>query len=123
MADPASSAAAGVLLKVGVAFGAGVAGAAIMAAVDPPATRTEMFAQAACAGVGSMVFGGLAVRLADFYLDAINLAGAPAADYLEVAVPIYFLVGALSWGAFGALAKFRQIVRDKAAAKAASLLD
>lgn len=111
-----SAAGAGLLVKLGAAGVAGLVGGAIMAAVDPPQTRRELFLQAAAAGVASIFFGPAAVRVADYYVDFVSLAGAGAEDYLTWAVPVYFLVGALAWGAFGALAKFRRTVADKGAA-------
>jgi MFS family permease len=125
MSEPATAAAAsGLLLKFGAAAGAGIAGAVIMAAVDPPKTRREMFAQAAVAGVGSIVFGPLAVKVADHYFDFIDLSkAATVGDYFEWAVPVYFLVGACSWAAFGAIARIRNILRDKAVEKAAKYID
>lgn len=107
---------AGLLLKAGAALGSGVLGAAIMACMDPPASRKELFTQAAVAGVGSMVFGPIAVRVLTHYFDFLKTAAATSpSDFLEVAVPIFFIVGALSWGLFGAIAKFRKLLADKAA--------
>lgn len=107
---------ASILTKLGIASVVGVLGALIMAAVDPPQTRREMFLQAVTAGVGSMLFGGPALRVLDYYVDAIDLTHATIGQYIESGVPVYFLIGAFSWGAFGALAKFRKIVREDAAA-------
>lgn len=110
-----SAVGAGLLWKAGAALGAGVLGAAIMACMDPPATRKELFKQALVAGVGSMVFGPVALTVLGHFVPWL-------AASLETAVPIYFLVGALSWGAFGALVKLRKLVDEKAAASLAKKL-
>lgn len=108
----AESAAGGAILyKLGAALGLGVLGAAVMAAFDPPASKKELFLQASTAGVGSVVFGPLGLELAAKYITVVP------AESLQV--PGLFLVGALSWGAFGALAKLRQKIRDKGADKVA----
>ena len=99
---------AGLLWKLGVSIGAGVLGASIMAAMDPPTTKRELFKQAAVAGVGSMVFGPVALTVVSHYAPFL-------ANSLETAVPVYFLVGALAWGVFGAIAKLRVLIRDRAA--------
>jgi hypothetical protein len=109
----AESAGFGLLLKVGTSLGAGLLGAAIIASFDPPATRRELFKQAAVAGVGSMVFGPVAVRIVGHYIP--YLASVTGLDALEVTVPIYFLVGALSWGFMGAVAKFREVLAKRGA--------
>lgn len=95
------------LLKVGAALGLGVLGAAVMAAFDPPQSRKELFLQAVAAGVGSTVFGPLAVILATKYL---SFASAE-----ELTIPVLFLTGALSWGFFGALAKLRKMIAQRGA--------
>jgi hypothetical protein len=110
---------AGFLWKLGSALGAGVLGAAIMACLDPPATRKELFKQASVAGVGSMIFGPLAVRVFDHYIDFVDIASSTTLDALEWTIPIFFLVGAMSWGVFGAIAKLRKLVSDRAAAELA----
>lgn len=102
----------GLATKLVFMLGAGVLGAAIMAAFDPPATRKELFKQAASAGVGSMLFGAPAVNIVNHFVPLMDLAHATPQVYFEWAVPIYFTVGALSWGVFAALAKVRGLVRD-----------
>lgn len=102
--------AAGLLTKGAVAGGAGVLGALVIAAVAPPKTRKEMFLHAACAGVGSLTFGPLAVRILAGAFEVLN----PVT--IEVAVPIYFVVGSLSWGAFSALAQLRGLIATRGAA-------
>lgn len=104
-----SATAGSLVTKAAVAGGAGVLGALAIAAVNPPRTRREMFLHAACAGVGSLTFGPLAVRVLAHYIAVLN----PVT--IEVAVPIYFVVGALSWGAFSALNVMRGIIATKAA--------
>lgn len=109
--EPVSGFALGALLKALVAAGAGVLGALVMAAFDPPKTRRDLFIQAAVAGAGSFVFGPAALTLASHALTSVAVA--------ELSVPVYFLVGSLSWGAFAALAKLRTLVAEKGADKVA----
>lgn len=120
MTEPASTAGTGLAVKFGATLGAGLLGAIVMAAVDPPTTRRELFAQAASAGIGSMIFGPFAVRILSSTAPWYSLQGLVGLDYMEMVVPVYFVVGALSWGAFGALAKFRAIVRQRAGQAAAN---
>ncbi len=120
MAEPVSSAASGGAMWKAVGFssaliGTGILGAVLIAAFDPPKTKKGLFAQSAIGGIMSLVFGPLAVRAADHYFDFINLANASALDGLQQAAPVYFLVGALGWGACGALVKLRELIRDKGA--------
>jgi hypothetical protein len=126
MSEPTTGAAAGIaaykaglLSKAAVAIGAGAIGALAMAAFDPPASRKEMFFQALAASTGSLFFGGAAVRALDAWAAWVDLTKVDAVGYWEWAAPVYFLVGALSWGAFGALAKLRKIIHDKGAARVA----
>lgn len=106
--EPASAVAAGLLFKAGTAAGAGLLGGLIMAAFDPPASRKELFLQAAVAGTGSAVFGPTALSAASKFIEFSSTS--------ELMIPVYFLVGALSWGAMGALAKFRKLVSERGAA-------
>lgn len=106
---------AGILWKLGASIGAGVLGAGIMAAVEPPVDRKTLFKQAAVAGIGSMLFGPVAVRICGHFFEFLLLASAQGAAYFEVAVPIYFVVGALSWGIFGAISKIRTLLATRAA--------
>lgn len=105
-------------MKAGVALGVGVLGAAAMAAVDKPASRKELFQQAAVAGVSTVIFGPTAVRIADHYADFVDLSTLSGIEVLEWSIPILFLVGALSWGAVGALVTFRRLIRERAGHKA-----
>ncbi|KPF66128.1 hypothetical protein IP84_17090 [beta proteobacterium AAP99] len=133
MSEPTTGAAAGIaaykaglFTKLGVALGAGLLGGAIMAAFDPPKDRKELAKQGAAAGMGGIFFGPIAARVVDYYVPWIDLNTVGQVAYWEFAGPIFFLCGALSWGVFGALAKARQILRDKAAerlAKAAGIED
>lgn len=95
------------LTKAAIAGGAGVLGALAIAAVKPPATRRELFLHALSAGIGSMCFGPLALRIASNYIEVLN----PVT--VEVAVPVYFVVGALSWGGFAALAELRALIAKR----------
>lgn len=92
------------LTKAALAGGAGVLGALAIAAVKPPATRRELFLHALSAGIGSMCFGPLVLKLLAASFEILN----PVT--VEVAVPVYFVVGALSWGAFAALAELRALI-------------
>jgi hypothetical protein len=95
------------LAKLAIAGGAGLVGALVIAAVDPPANRRELFLQAFVAGGGSMSFGPVAVQAASHFITWVDFT------QIEFAVPVYFLVGALSWGAAGALAMFRKTIKEK----------
>ena len=103
----AETAATGLLIKAASTIGVGVLGAAIMAAFDPPQSRKELFLHATLAGVGSFVFGPLALMAATKFVTFATPG--------ELLMPVYFLVGALSWGAFGAIAKLRKLISDKGA--------
>lgn len=118
----AEAAGVGLLWKALASLGAGVLGAAIMAAVDPPTTRKELFSQAAVAGVGSLVFGPVVLRVVNHFVPFLGTDNKTVWDLFEVAVPVYFLVGAISWGFFGAVAKVRKMIADKAASALAKKL-
>lgn len=96
-------------------FSAGVLGAVVIAAVDPPKTRREMFMRALAAGVGSLFFGPVAVRVLDHYTDWVNLATAPTQEVIELVAPVYLVVGCLSWGLFGAIAMLSKILKARGA--------
>jgi len=108
--------------KAIAALGLGALGALIMAGFDPPKTRRMLFAQSAVAGGGSVLFGPVAVHFVDHMTPWIDIHALPLPQHMEWAAPIYFVVGALSWGAFGALAKFRRILRVRAADRLAKLM-
>ncbi len=105
--------------KVASAIGFGALGALIMAAVDPPKTRLALAMQATVAGVCRIVVTPLAARWIDHTFAWIDLGRAGVVEVLEVFMPVGFLVGALSWGAVGALVKLREIVNQRAADKLA----
>jgi len=114
MAEPASSGAMGIVIwKFGVlklvGIGAAILGAGMMAIFRPPKTRKELFLQCAVALGSSLLFGGSAVRLLDFYCDWIDLATAPLEDIFQFTGAVHGLIGALSWGVFGGLS----VLRDK----------
>ena len=100
-------------LGLSAIFSAGVLGACVIAAVDPPKTRWEMFARALAAGVGSLFFGPTLVKYLDYRSDWIDLATAPLLDIVEAVAPVYLIVGCLSWGVFGALATLGKILRTR----------
>ncbi|MBA2413208.1 MAG: hypothetical protein H0V63_10345 [Burkholderiaceae bacterium] len=108
---PQTGAGLALIAKYGVPFGAAMLGAAIIAALDPPKTRKELFMQAMVAGIGSTVFGAAALRVAVYFLAGYGL------DLESLTIPVYFLTGALSWGFFGAIVKLRSLLREKAAQK------
>jgi len=93
------------IYKVGLikllGFGSALIGAGIMAATRPPKSRKEMFYQAATALGCSFLFGGLAVQW--FMNWQVWAVGS-----LEAIVAIHGLLGAVSWGIFGALAVLRE---------------
>ena len=126
MTEPTSSSAAGVIawkfLGLSALISAGVLGAVFMAAFDPPKDRKTLFAQGAVAGTTSLIFGPVLVKWFDSVVDFVDLAKATHLEALEVAAPIYLLTGALSWGVFAAIAKLRQIIRDRGAEAAAGKL-
>lgn len=127
MSEPVSHGAASVwlwkILGLSGLISAGVLGAVFMSAFDPPKTRKMQFAQGAVAGTSSLIFGPVFVKILDYYSDWIDLATATPIEAFEAAAPVYLLTGALSWGAFGAMAKLRQIINDRAAEKIASTAD
>jgi hypothetical protein len=123
-AEPISGAAAGIIgwkaLGFGALVGTGVVGALMMAVFDPPKDKKTMLKQALVAAVSSLFFGPAAVRTFDHFFDFINLATASGLEVLEWGAPIYFLIGAFSWGAFGAAVRLREIIRDRGAQKLAA---
>lgn len=76
-------------------------------------TRKEVFWRGATAGIGSLTFGKPAVLWVDSLFDWYNLAGLSGVEQFELVAPVYLLLGALSWGLFGALAQFAEIVRSR----------
>lgn len=131
MAEPTTTGVAGIFggkaiwtgaAALGATFVSGVIGAAIIAAFDPPTTRRMLFLQALVAGIASIFFGPLAMIVIDYYADFIDLHESPFYVVIAASAPVMMLIGALSWGAFGALAKFRQLLRDRAADEAAKRL-
>lgn len=89
---------------------AALLGAALMAAFRPPRTRKEMFLQAAVALGCSFLFGDTLTHFADSWLDFIDYTTAPWDQWMQFAITVHGLVGALSWGAFGGLAHMRDKV-------------
>ena len=84
-------------LKLGT-LGASLAGALVMAMFRPPKTRREVLYHALVAAIGSYMFGPFCVSLAASWLPT---------GVSDIVMPVHFLVGALSWGAFSALAAWR----------------
>jgi len=123
MSEPISGAAAGLIgwkaLGFGALIGTGVVGALMMAFFDPPKDRKVMFKQAIVAAVSSLFFGPVAMRVVDHYVGFVDLTQTAGLETLEWAAPVYFLIGAFSWGIFGAAVKLREIIRDRGAQKLA----
>lgn len=100
-------------------LGAALLGAALMVIFRPPKTRKEMFYQGLVALGSSLLFGDFFVAWAAHFLTFMSVTDA------KFNVAIHGLVGALSWGAFGALAHYRdkaatnpeQVVKDVASFK------
>lgn len=88
-------------------LGAALVGAGLMALSRPPTSRKEMFYQALTALGSSLVFGDFVVRWAASFFSFINLGTDAYIDVLTFYVAVHGLVGALAWGAFGALAHYR----------------
>lgn len=113
----------GLAAKWGATVGAGALGAIVLAAVSKEQmTRREVFARGLCAGIGSTVFGPIAVRFFDHYVEFVDFTKLHGLEFFEWAVPVYFLAGALSWGAFGALSEFSRLLRERAGKAAADKL-
>ena len=102
-------------------IGVGAIGAVVMAAVEPPKSRRMLFAQAMVAGVMAPIFTPGAVR-ALVSMGWVDLAGAGIERWGEVALPVGFLIGSLSWGAAAALVKLSSILRDRGAGAVAHRL-
>lgn len=111
----ASAASAAQASAFGASVGAGLIGGALMVILDPPATKLQMFLQSVTAGIGSIVFGPIAVRALDHYVDWVDLAQAHFSTVLEVAAPVYFVIGCLSWGIAAALVHLRHLIADRGA--------
>lgn|GEM_PF-4276108 len=107
--------------KFGAILGAGALGALMIAAVDPPKTRGEQLLRA-LAAASSLLFAPSAIRLVDSYLDYFPAQGADLYTYLELALPVAFLVGAMSWACVGVLVQLQRILRERAAARIADVL-
>lgn len=129
MSDPASGAGGYMLAKwlwpiakvLGVPA-AGLVGALLVAAFDPaeviadPKQRRKLITvQYVSASVVCFLFTNPLVRWLDFKCDWFDLAGASIEQWLEIGLPTAFVLGALSIGFIGALAKLRVILRDRAA--------
>lgn len=85
-----------------LAFLPALIGAGLMAMFRPPKTRKELMMQALVALGCSFLFGNTAFNIVSGWFPAV--AGPDGKD------AILGLVGALSWGAFGGLAHFRDKV-------------
>jgi vacuolar-type H+-ATPase subunit I/STV1 len=116
MSEPTSSSFFGALIwKLGLikvlGFGASLIGAAMMAVFRPPQTRKELFLHAAVAIGVSLLFGGSAVKVLDYYFDWIDLLTASIEDQLQFIGAVHGMLGAMAWGFVGGLA----VMRDKIA--------
>ena len=83
-----------------------------MAMFRPPKTKKETLYYGVAALGASLLFGGTMVKLLDHYLEWINLAASSFEDIVQFNITVHGLVGATSWGLFGAIAS----LRDKFAA-------
>lgn len=102
------SAAAAAGAKIGAAAGLGVVGALLLAAVSKEQmTRRDVAARAACAAIGSSVFGDAAVS---YFVKSFEWY-----DAATMTAGTWLLVGALSWGAFGALSELQRVIRERGA--------
>jgi hypothetical protein len=104
--EPASTAAGavaawkfGLIHKLLTLIAIGGLGGLLIAAFDPPKNRMVLFGQA--------------LRALDYYAAWIDLA--TPEQWLEAALPVGFLIGAMSWGLMGALVKLRELIRVRAA--------
>lgn len=98
-----------VLIKTKLlAFAPALVGALLMAVFRPPKTKKEMFWQGAVALGGSFLFGGVAT----------GIVGSWMPQGVDPTVAVHGLIGALSWGAFGGLAHWRdeRLAKDPIAA-------
>lgn len=91
-------------------LGSALSGAILMAAFRPPRTRKEMFLQAVVALGCSFLFGDTLTHFLDNWLDFVDFATSPWEQWMQFAITIHGLVGALSWGLFGGLAHLRDKV-------------
>lgn len=98
---------AGLVAKLGLMGAVAAIGGFIISLFDKAETKRERALQATCAGAAGIIFGKAATRLTAGFLTSV-----PFDDLL---LPVCFLVGALSWGAFGALANLRRQVAAKGA--------
>lgn len=90
-----------------VTLSAALLGAGIMAIFRPPKSRKEVFLQGLVALGTSLLLGDFAVQWADSFFTFIDLSTASYVEAAKFSIAIHGLVGALSWGGFGALAHFR----------------
>lgn len=91
-------------------LGGALIGASIMALTRPPKSRKEMFYQAATALGCSFLFGDFAVRWAASWFSFISFEKDSWVEILQFYVGVHGLLGAMSWGVFGALANLRDKV-------------
>jgi hypothetical protein len=129
MTEPASGAVGaiaawklGVLHKVLALFGIGALGAWLIAIADPTpesATRKErariFFLQSLAAGVMALLFTVPAMRFLGSMFEWAKPTPGDPESWLTTALPIGFLIGALSWGLVGALVKLRQLLNERGA--------
>ncbi len=86
-----------------IGFGAALIGAALMVAFRHPKNKKELFYQALVALGCSLLFGGFA---SGFVMHMFTWAAEPSMMYSVIGA-VHGLIGALSWGIFGALASVR----------------
>lgn len=129
MTEPASSAVGavaawklGLIHKVLALFGIGALGAWLIAIADPTpegATRQErtriFFLQGLVAGVMALLFTVPAMRFLGATFEWAKPVPGDPESWLSTALPIGFLIGAMSWGLAGALVKLRQLLKERGA--------
>lgn len=123
MTEPATAAAGGIAAtKLLAGLGAGLCGAIIMAAADPPKTRGQLIGQATVAGTMGTLCTPWAVRVVDHLLPWVDLARAPWHEVLEISGPVGLLIGAMSWGIVGMLVRLRAVISNRGAEKVAAAI-
>lgn len=107
MSEPTTAAAGfgALIAKYGIFAVVAVLGAGLMAALNPPKTKRELFNRALAAFAGSIFLGGFAVQAVAHWLELPPI--------FDLGMAVHFLVGSLSWFGFAALARFASLLRDR----------
>lgn len=102
MTEPASVAAGGFALAKVLGAGAALLTAMCIAAARPPKTKQELFVRAFVAITTSVLFGGVAVAAADFYIPFIDVA---SSVFSEFHAAVHGVVGGAAWFVWGGIAE------------------